>query len=73
MPPIKPLGTAVKPMPEAAGRRVFGGYTLGPDGVPTFRYLQDGVQVEDTLRPVKGGFERVINSNGKQTKEILSW
>ena len=73
MPPIKPLGTDVKEMPPATGQRVFGGYTLGKDGVPTFRYRENGQQVEDTLRPVKGGFEHVINSNGKQTKEILSW
>ncbi|MDI1311839.1 c-type cytochrome [Prosthecobacter sp.] len=73
MPPIKPLGTNVKEMPAATGARVFGGYTLGKDGVPTFRYREDGQQVEDTLRVVKGGFERVISKNGKLTKEILSW
>ncbi|OYW74423.1 MAG: hypothetical protein B7Z37_17820 [Verrucomicrobia bacterium 12-59-8] len=73
MPPIKPLGTDLKVMPAATGERVFGGYTLGKDGVPTFRYREDGQQVEDTLRPVQGGFEHVISKNGKQTKEILSW
>ncbi|MCX6848071.1 MAG: c-type cytochrome [Verrucomicrobia bacterium] len=73
MPPIKPLGTAVKSMPSASSERIFGGYTLGKDGIPTFRYLENGQQIEDTLRPVKGGFEHIINSNGKQTKEILSW
>jgi mono/diheme cytochrome c family protein len=73
MPPIKPLGTALKAMPTATGERIFDGYTFGKDGVPTFRYRENGQQVEDTLRPVKGGFEHIINSNGKQTKEILSW
>jgi mono/diheme cytochrome c family protein len=73
MPPIKPLGTDVKELPAATGERVFGGYKVGKDGVPTFLYRQDGKQVEDTLRPVKGGFERIITVNGKQTKEILSW
>lgn len=73
MPPIKPLGTDVKELPVVTGKRVFGGYTLGQDGVPTFRYLEDGQQVEDTLRPLPGGFEHVISSNGKQAKEVLSW
>lgn len=73
MPPIKPLGTDVKELPAATGKRVFGGYTLGTDGVPTFRYLEDGQPVEDTLRPAKGGFEHIITINGKQTKETLSW
>jgi mono/diheme cytochrome c family protein len=73
MPPIKPLGTSLKPMPAATGERIFGGYTLGKDDIPTFRYLENGQQIEDTLRPVKGGFEHIINSNGKETKEVLSW
>jgi mono/diheme cytochrome c family protein len=73
MPPIKPLGTDLKPMPEASGDRVFGGYTLGKDGIPTFRYRENGQQVEDTLRPTKNTFEHVITKNGKQTKELLSW
>jgi len=73
MPPIKPLGTNVKELPAASGERVFGGYTLGQDGVPTFLYRQDGKQVEDTLRPAKGSFERVIKIDGKETKEVLSW
>ncbi len=73
MPPIKPLGTDVKTLPEATGERVYSGYTLGKDGVPTFRYREDGQQVEDTLRPAKGGFEHVISKNGKLTKEVLSW
>ncbi len=73
MPPIKPLGTNIKPMPVSTSQRIYGGYTLGKDGIPTFRYRENGEQVEDTLRPVKGGFEHMINCNGKQTKEILSW
>jgi hypothetical protein len=55
------------------GERVFGGYKVGKDGVPTFLYRQDGQQVEDTLRPVKNGFERSVKINGKETKEELSW
>jgi mono/diheme cytochrome c family protein len=73
MPPIKPLGTALKSMPAATGDRIYGGYTIGKDGIPIFHYRENGQQIEDTLRPVKGGFEHIINSNGKQTKEILSW
>ncbi|MFN0078716.1 MAG: c-type cytochrome [Prosthecobacter sp.] len=73
MPPVKPLGTNVKEMPAATGERVFGGYKVGKDGVPTFLYRQDGQQVEDTLRPVKNGFERSVKINGKETKEVVSW
>ncbi|MBE2282659.1 MAG: c-type cytochrome [Prosthecobacter sp.] len=73
MPPIKPLGTDVKELPAATGERVFGGYKLDKDGVPTFLYRQDGRQVEDTLRPKKNGFERSVKINGKETKEALSW
>jgi mono/diheme cytochrome c family protein len=73
MTPIKPLGTDLKELPAATGERVFGGYTLGKDGVPTFLYRQEGQQVEDTLRPVKNGFERRVKINGKETKEALSW
>lgn len=73
MPPVKPLGTDVKALPAVTGARVFEGYKLDKDGVPTFLYRQDGQQVEDTLRPAKNGFERVISVNGKQTKEMLSW
>lgn len=73
MPPIKPLGTDVKEMPAAAGERIFGGYKLGKDGVPTFMYRENGQQVEDTLRPTKNGFERIVKINGKETKEVMSW
>jgi mono/diheme cytochrome c family protein len=73
MTPIKPLGTDVKELPAATGERLFGGYQLGKDGVPTFLYRQEGQQVEDTLRPVKNGFERIVKINGKETKEALSW
>ena len=73
MPPIKPLGTDVKELPAVPGGRVFGGYTLAKDGVPTFLYQENGKRVEDTLRPTKGGFERVIKIDGKETKEVLSW
>ncbi|MBB5030908.1 c-type cytochrome [Prosthecobacter vanneervenii] len=73
MPPIKPLGTDVKELPAATGTRIFRGYTLAKDGIPTFKYLKDGQPVEDTLRPTASGFEHIITINGKQTKEILSW
>ena len=73
MPPIKPLGTDLKTMPAAPIERIYGGYTLAKDGIPTFHYLENGHQVEDTLRPVKGGFEHIIKTNGKETKEVLSW
>jgi len=73
MPPIKPLGTDVKALPDVTTKRTFSGYTLGKDGIPTFKYIEDGHPVEDTLRPVKGGFEHIISKNGKETKEALSW
>lgn len=73
MPAIRPLGTEVKELPAAKGVRVFGGYKLDSTGVPTFLYQGDGKQIEDTLRPIQGGFERIIKSNGQQTKEVLSW
>ena len=73
MPAIKPLGTEVKELPAANGVRVFGGYKLDSKGVPTFLYQEDGKQIEDTLRPIQGGFERLIKINGQQTKEVLSW
>ena len=73
MPPIKPLGTEVKELPAATGERVFGGYRVGKDGVPTFLYRQDGQQVEDMLKPTKNGFERIVKINGKETKEVVSW
>ncbi|OYW18327.1 MAG: hypothetical protein B7Z55_10815, partial [Planctomycetales bacterium 12-60-4] len=73
MPPIKPLGTDIKPLPATTSERIYGGYTLDKNGIPTFRYRENGQQIEDTLRPVKGGFEHLIIINGKQTKEILSW
>lgn len=73
MPPIKPLGTDIKPLPTTTGERIYGGYTLAKDGTPTFRYRENGQQIEDTLRPVKGGFERTIKTDGKETKEVVSW
>ena len=73
MPPIKPLGTDVKTFPEVAGKRVFGGYRLNKEGVPTFLYQQDGEAVEDTLRPGGAGLERIIKINGMETKEVLTW
>ncbi len=73
MPPIKPLGTDLKPMPASTSQRIYGGYTLGKDGAPTFRYRENGQQVEDTLHPVKGGFEHIIKTNGKETKSVLAW
>jgi mono/diheme cytochrome c family protein len=73
MPPIKPLGTDIKQLPAVTTTRIFGGYRIGKDGIPTFLYRENGQQVEDTLRPTKNGFEHIININGKQTKEVLSW
>jgi len=73
MMPIKPLGTDVKELPAATGKREFSGYRLSKEGVPTMLYTQDGKSVEDTLRPTNGGFERIIKINGKESKEALSW
>ncbi len=73
--PIKPLGTAVKMLPEEGGVREFTGYKLDKQGVPTFLYQIDGKPAEDTLRPVKNGqgFERELKINGVVKKEVLSW
>lgn len=73
--PIKPLGTDLKSLPQATGKRVFSGYRLDKEGVPTFLYEQDGESVEDTLRPALDGkgFDHEIKINGKVIKEVLSW
>ncbi|SKB06004.1 Cytochrome c [Prosthecobacter debontii] len=73
--PIKPLGTDVKALPEVSGVRVFGGYKLDAQGVPTFLYTVDGEPVEETLRPAADGksFEHVTQIKGKIQKEVLSW
>jgi cytochrome c1 len=71
--PIKPLGTDVKEMPAATGKREFTGYRLDKKGVPTMLYTMDGKNVEDTLQPVKGGFEHIMKVNGNESKEVLSW
>jgi len=75
MQPIKPLGTELKTLPEASGERVFGGYKLDKQGVPTFLYSVDGKPVEETLRPAPDGksFEREMKINGEIQKEVLSW
>ncbi len=71
--PIKPLGSDLKELPAATGTREFSGYRLSKDGVPTMLYTLDGKAVEDTLRPVNGGFERTVKINGSTTKEVISW
>lgn len=75
MKPIAPLGTDVKELTSPTTGRVFGGYRLAKDGVPTFLYNEDGKPVEDTLRPAKGGrsFTRVLKVDGVETKEVVSW
>jgi len=75
MTPIKPLGTEVKELTSPTAGRVYGGYRLGKDGVPTFLYEEDGRKMEDTLRPAKDGksFQRVLKVNGAETKEVVSW
>lgn len=73
MMPIKPLGTDVKELPAATGKREFSGYRLSKEGVPTMLYTMDGKSVEDTLWPTIRGFERIIKINGKESKEVLAW
>lgn len=73
MPPIKPLGTELKQLPPTSSERLFGGYRVGKDGIPTFLYREKGQQIEDTLKPAGDHFERMIKTNGKQTKEVVSW
>ncbi|MGV3661062.1 MAG: c-type cytochrome [Prosthecobacter sp.] len=75
MTPIKPLGTEVKELTSPTTGRVYGGYRLAKDGVPTFMYTESGKAVEDTLVPAKDGksFTRVLKVNGTETKEAVSW
>lgn len=75
MTPIKPLGTEVKELTAPTAGRVYGGYRLAKDGVPTFLYTEDGRKIEDTLRPAKDGksFQRVLKVDGAETKEAVSW
>ncbi|MFM7606372.1 MAG: hypothetical protein ACKO8Z_14405, partial [Prosthecobacter sp.] len=73
MPPIKPLGSELKQLPPSNSERRFGGYRLSKDGIPTFLYQEKGQQIEDTLQPAGDHFERIIQTNGKQTKEVVSW
>lgn len=75
MPPIKPLGTAVKTLPPTPGERVFQGYRLAKDGVPTFLYTLNGQPVEDTVRPTQDGkaLERTVKTAGDVQKEVISW
>jgi hypothetical protein len=51
---------------EAAIKYRYRGYTIGPDGVPTFRYEVEALRVEDTLRPdEKGdGYRRTVVVRG---------
>lgn len=56
--PLARLRAANEPWPTKFGSYagyVFKGYRLGADGVPTFRYTVEGIEVEDTLRPAAGG------------------
>jgi hypothetical protein len=73
MPPIKPLGIDVKTLPAAKSERAFLGYKLGKDGTPTFMYRENGQVIEDTLKPVGDHFEHILKTNGKETKEVVSW
>lgn len=75
MPPIKPLGTDLKELTAPAGGRIYGGYRLAKDGVPTFLYQEEGKKIEDTLLPAKDGksFTRVLKVDGIETKEVVSW
>jgi mono/diheme cytochrome c family protein len=53
------------PTGAAAGYR-YRGFTLGPDGVPTFHYDIETLRVEDTLRPDdrSGGYRRTLVVRG---------
>ena len=73
LPPIRPQGTDIKQLPATNSERTFGGYRIGKDGIPTFLYRENGQQVEDTLKPAGDRFERTIKTNGKETKEVVSW
>ncbi len=56
--PLARLRDAGEAWPASFGARAgyrFLGYSLGADGVPTFRYEVGGLQVEDTVRPGADG------------------
>lgn len=66
MPPIAPLGNqvnALTPAEEAANVRLkFVGYRLDANGVPSFLYEVNGVEIEDRAEPFAdgGGFTRSV-------------
>ncbi|MBL9133909.1 MAG: hypothetical protein JNG86_22040, partial [Verrucomicrobiaceae bacterium] len=66
-------GTDIKQLPAVTTPRIFGGYRIGKDGIPAFLYRENGQQVEDTLKPAGDHFERIIKTNGKESKEVVSW
>lgn len=77
MAPAKPLGGDVKaiaPDPDP-GERVFLGYRLGGDGVPTFLYRSNGKDVAETMRPSGDGrgFERIILEGRSERRVTISW
>jgi hypothetical protein len=67
MKPIKPLGTEIKVLPDAAGEREFRGYRLEKNG---------GERVEDRIEPNAEGrnlLHTVRRGVGAETREVLSW
>jgi mono/diheme cytochrome c family protein len=71
MEPIKPLGTDVKTLPVASGKREYLGYRIAKDGVPTMLYTLGGKTVEDRIEVSKDGknLTRIING----VKEEIKW
>lgn len=56
--PLARLRDASQPWPAKFGAfagYIFKGYRLAEDGVPTFRYAVDGIEIEDTMRPAGDG------------------
>jgi len=70
--PFARLPSPDSPWPTAFGTSAgyrYGGFTLGPDGTPTFRYSVGPLQVEDTVRadPETGGFGRRLVVRGLES------
>ena len=74
-PLTKPLGTDVKWFPAGEAPFLFRGYTLDPEGIPTFLYRDDaGREFKDRIQPNgNGGFRRSISIDGKETVSEVTW
>lgn len=58
--PAKPLGEDVKEFPFPDAKFEFRGFRMNADGVPTFLYGNQQLQVEDTIKP--GGESKLVRT-----------